>query len=132
MTTKNFTAPDLVTVYTGMMISPRLIECVYDILDHMTGDNLMTHQLPTAVKAVRPALLEQHPWLEDVDVPREMTKDEAIALSEKIAADYPDTYPLEPAPELWGTHDPLDDLDKMLERNNSNAKVIPVITRTKE
>ncbi len=40
---------------------------VYEILNFMTRDNLMTHQLPRAMRECAPWLLRQHPALAAVD-----------------------------------------------------------------
>jgi hypothetical protein len=58
---------DLLSISDGRLLSPEHIGGVYKILNHMTGDNLMTHQLPLACDAMLPELLTQHPWLKDVD-----------------------------------------------------------------
>lgn len=65
-TTKQFHLGDILSITTGCLVSPRLMEGVYDILNHMTGDNLFTHQLPRALKECRPFLLQQFPELSTV------------------------------------------------------------------
>lgn len=61
---------DLVTVYTGIMVTTRGIEAVYELCGYVLGDSgIMTHQLPGASRACKPALLEQHPWLEGLEPP---------------------------------------------------------------
>lgn len=40
---------------------------LYGILNYMTGENLMTHQLPRASKECKPVLLRMHPQLADID-----------------------------------------------------------------
>lgn len=71
MTTKTFHLGDVLTITTGRLVSPRHMEGVYDILNWMTGDNLMTHQLPRACDECAGPLLAQHPDLAAVTVPVE-------------------------------------------------------------
>jgi hypothetical protein len=40
---------------------------VYEILDYMTGESLMTHQLPRVTRECAPIILKQHPQLAEVD-----------------------------------------------------------------
>lgn len=47
MTTKTFHLGDILTITTGRLVSPRHMEGVYDILNWMTGEDLLvTHQIP--------------------------------------------------------------------------------------
>lgn len=69
MTTKRFHLGDVLTITTGRLVSLRHMEAVYDVLNWMTGDNLMTHQLPRAMDECQPHLLAQHPDLAGIEVP---------------------------------------------------------------
>lgn len=62
-TARDFHIGDILSVTTGKLVSPRLIAGVYDILNHMTGQSLFTHQLPRAMDACAPVLLKRHPQL---------------------------------------------------------------------
>lgn len=53
---REFHIGDILSITTERLVSPRLIEGVYDILNYMTGDNLMTHQLPRASRHCAPYL----------------------------------------------------------------------------
>ena len=67
--TKAFHLGDILSITTGRLVSPRHIDGVYDILNWMTGDNLMTHQLPRACRECEIPLLHQHPDLTAIEVP---------------------------------------------------------------
>jgi hypothetical protein len=67
--TRMFHVGDILSVTTERLVSPRHIDGVYDILNWMTGESLMTHQIPRATRECAPRLLEQHPQLADVEVP---------------------------------------------------------------
>jgi hypothetical protein len=62
-----FDIGDVLSITTGCLVSPRLMDGVYDILNYMTGDELFTHQLPRAAQACKPTLLEQFPQLAEVN-----------------------------------------------------------------
>lgn len=66
---RTFHLGDILTVTTGRLLSN--MDGLYDLLNYMTGDDLMTHQLPRACDECAPALLAQHPDLADVPVPAE-------------------------------------------------------------
>lgn len=67
MTTRQFQLGDVLSITTGKLVSPRLIDGVYDILNYMTRDNLFTHQLPRAMRECAPWVLRQHPQLGEID-----------------------------------------------------------------
>jgi hypothetical protein len=67
--TKTFHLGDILSITTGCLVSPRHIDGVYDILNHMTGDSLSTHQLPRASRECEGPLLAQHPDLAGIEVP---------------------------------------------------------------
>lgn len=73
MTSRTFHLGDILSVTTGLLVSPHHMDAVYDLLNFMTRDNLFTHQLPRACDECRPDLLRQHPDLADVPVPQEFT-----------------------------------------------------------
>lgn len=66
---KLFHVGDLLSVSTHLLLSPTGMRGIYLILNHLTGDELMTHQLPAATEAVDEALLDEHPWLTDLTPP---------------------------------------------------------------
>lgn len=118
---------DVVTTYTGIMLTPAGVSGIYEVLNHMTGDNLMTHQLPMASRAVLSAMKGQHPWLDDIVVPRGLSAEQAMGLASHITATHPPMVTLTPAPELWGEHDPMEDLIEI--RGGSTVGIIPVAVR---
>ena len=63
---RHFHIGDVLTVTTGMLLSPRGMDGVYDILNFLTGENLCTHQLPRALKEVVGIVYEQHPQLAQI------------------------------------------------------------------
>lgn len=76
--TKDFHIGDVLSVTTGRLVSPRHIGGVYDILNWMTGENLMTHQLPRVSEECEPFLKAQHPDLSEVTVPDSINSEESL------------------------------------------------------
>jgi hypothetical protein len=59
----------ILTVTTAIFVCPNGVGGIYGLLNHMTSDNLMTHQLPRAADECRPHLLARYPQLADVQPP---------------------------------------------------------------
>jgi hypothetical protein len=68
--TRSFPTLDVVSVTTGVMVSDRGMPALYEVLDYVLDDRLMTHQLPAASRAAEPGIYKQHPWLAGLDAPR--------------------------------------------------------------
>lgn len=62
-----FHISDVLSITTGRLVSNRHVEGVYKILNHMTGDNLFTHQLPRAGRECAPVLIATYPQLSKDD-----------------------------------------------------------------
>lgn len=111
---REFHLGDILSVTTGLLVSPSHIGGVYDILNWMTGDNLFTHQLPRAAEECKPELLRQHPDLAKV-VTRELHGEAEVAawLTEQVAiyGEYLEVTPL--APEDHTRIGPLTELQMM-------------------
>jgi hypothetical protein len=115
--TRTFHLGDILTITTDRLVSPRHVDGIYDILNFMTGDNLMTHQLPRACDECQGPLLAQHPDLAAVVVPDDFGTDAEAGvkawLAEQVAV-YGETR--EVAPLADGEHtyiDPITEMRKM-------------------
>lgn len=122
MTTKTFTLGDVLSITTGRLVSPRHIDGVYDILNHMTGDNLFTHQLPRASNECKPYLLEQFPQLKDVDASGVNSENWKSWLAEQVAK-YGDEFKVAPLPK--DAHEFIDPLSELAEKIHPD-KIITV------
>lgn len=136
VTTKTFHLGDILTITAGALVSPRHMDGVYDILNWMTGDNLMTHQLPRACRECEGPLLAQHPDLAAVTVPEKFgdgsreSAEQAVGawLAAQIAA-YGQTREVEPLrPEDHTRIDPMTEFGIVA----PHAQVIPVIAPEEE
>jgi len=113
--TRDFHLGDILSITTGLLVSPRHIKGVYDILNWMTGDNLFTHQLPRAGAECQGPLLEQHPDLAAVQVPDEFDDKEHVErwLAEQVER-FGETWPVAPIdPERHLRIDPIDEIKMM-------------------
>lgn len=76
LATRTFHLGDILTVTTGCFVTPNGVDALYALLNWMTGDNLLTHQLMRAGDEAAPRLLEQHPDLAGIRVPAEWSEGE--------------------------------------------------------
>lgn len=66
--TKRFHVGDILSVTHERLVSPDHIGGVYNILGWMSGEDLMTHQLPRVSDECAPLLREQFPDLAAIDM----------------------------------------------------------------
>ncbi|MFE7744461.1 hypothetical protein [Nocardia sp. NPDC057455] len=125
MNTKQFHIGDILSVTTGVLVSPRHIGGVYDILQWMTGDVLWTHQLPRACEECAPALGEQFPELAAVEVPEGLnSEDEVLDWLAGLAQQHGETRQVAPLPKEDHTSiDPITELRMM----RPDMQIVPVI-----
>lgn len=134
MTAKSFHVGDVLSVTTGWLVSPQGMKGVYGILNHMTGDDLFTHQLPRAAQACAPYLLEDHPWakeagndlitLLDSTGNPEMVgaiRDFLVRLTLKMGCSDVNVLPL--PPQRWLQINPLQELVGMVDEKRVIAAV---------
>lgn len=114
MNTKTFHVGDILTITTGLLVSPTHMEGAYKILDWVTDDTLFTHQLPRASRAAEPYLRKWFPDLAAVDTPVFSEDDAELEVAEwldKIVAQHGETREVPQIPEGAYTHiNPLQEL----------------------
>lgn len=122
METKRFHLGDVLSVTTGVLMSPTLIRGVYKILNHMTGDNLFTHQLPRATRECQPHLKAQFPALanEKCDGVNEHNHKQRLA---ELVAKYGEWFDVTPVPEH--AHEFIDPMSELAEKVHP-SKIITV------
>jgi hypothetical protein len=118
MHTRNFHLGDILSITTKKLVSPRHIDGVYDILDFMTGDNLMTHQLPRAGEEMTPVLLRQHPQLRDVDASSVNGATWKDWMDAQIAT-FGETLPVSPAHQFHEVRDPIEEAEQRFGRDRA-------------
>lgn len=103
---------------TGEIISAGLgclccsMERVYAIMNHLTGAQLFTHQLPGAFRSCQQWVLKQHPWLLKLDQSKctPATWQEWLKAAEAMVGTRHD---LEPVPGGVEQREPLQELVEM-------------------
>lgn len=80
VSTKSFHIGDILSVMTGRLVSPDHIGGVYRLCDFMTGESLMTHQLPRVTEECEPFLREQFPDLAAIEIPDDFGGSQAEVL----------------------------------------------------
>ncbi|MCE7081181.1 hypothetical protein [Streptomyces sp. ST2-7A] len=102
---------DVLSITTGRLLSHDHMGGVYRILGHMTGQDLMTHQLPRATDACAPALLEQHPQLASVTPPETTDTADLYAWLLATEKEHGTTVPVLPLPPgVWEHRNPIEEL----------------------
>ncbi len=118
-TTRKFDLGDILSITTGRLVSTRHMDGVYDILNYMTGDSLFTHQLPRAIRAARPVILQQHPQLAEIEEPEFSTVTHhqlrmvIHTWLSRMKSQYGDSLPLVPMAD-WESRNPLQELAEMV------------------
>lgn len=65
---KTFTLGQVLTVTSGRMLCEGGMKDLYEILNYLTGDEIYTHQIPSALDQCRPYVLSSYPFIETIDV----------------------------------------------------------------
>lgn len=122
---RQFHLGDILTVTTGKLVSPGHVAAVHELLNFMTGDMLMTHQLSRAMDECQPGLLRQHPDLADVRVPSGLNGHAEVlawlATQTVVYGEYREVASL--PPEDHTRINPLTELAM----NYPHLKVVPVV-----
>jgi hypothetical protein len=120
---------EILSIATGRLLSRSRIEGVYRILNDMTGDNLMTHQLPRAADACKPALLAQHPQLVGVEPPQfvGVGPTDLMAWLADAEQRYGTELPVTPLPD-WERRNPIEELCDMVGSDRVVVAVVPEVT----
>ncbi|WP_432130574.1 hypothetical protein [Streptomyces tendae] len=113
--TRDFALDDILTMTTGRLLSRRHIDAVYDLANYMTGDNLMTHQLPRAADVCGSALRAQHPQLSGVHPPEGLDTVDLLAWITAAEQAHGETLPVTPlSPGAWARINPVEELCDMV------------------
>lgn len=108
---KRFHLGDVLSITTGALVSRDHMAGVYAILNHMTGEDLFTHQLPRAMDDAQPYLFDQFPELRAVHFPGGLDSKEAVfAWVDEQAATYGEWFAVKAIPAVARMpHDPIVD-----------------------
>ena len=100
---------DVLSVTTGVLLSPDGIGGVYRILQHLAGHPVYTHQIPRVSREAKPVLLAQFPALAGVNV-EGVTAENYLARLAELATEYGECFDVQSAPS-----DAIQDIDPVSE-----------------
>ncbi|ACU71840.1 hypothetical protein Caci_2931 [Catenulispora acidiphila DSM 44928] len=120
---RTFPIADVLSVTTGVLLSHDHIEGVYRILNFLTGDSLLTHQLPGAAEACRPQVIAQHPWLADIQPPAGLNMADLFSWLTAVESEHPEVALVPVA--TWERRDPIKEACDLVGANK--VIVLPVL-----
>jgi hypothetical protein len=95
--TRDFHIGDIISAATRVLVSPRGIEGVCDILRFMSGQSVFMHRVPLVLREAGPVLLRQHPKLAPVFAEAEgVTPENWRQMLDGWVARYGEMLPIEP------------------------------------
>ena len=121
--TRDFHIGDVLSAATGRLVSPDHIGGVYNILNWMTGENLMTHQLPRASRECEPTLRAWYSELCSVEFPPISSWDDCDAFLQTL---YPKFGTHVPVPKLADIEHTVIDPIAELKMLRPDAQIIAV------
>jgi hypothetical protein len=117
---KIFKLESALSAVSGVLLCP--IGEVYEVLNHLTGDTLFTHQLPRAGKVCRIPVFKQHPFLKEIDttdINRDNWPERLLETKEK----YPNEVELSPIAN-WTHIDPETEAIEMMGGDKSKVIIL--------
>lgn len=108
-----FSIGAVLSVTTGRTLAP--VDEIHALLDYLTGDALMTHQLGRAITECQPDVRRQHPDLAAVEVPEFAGEEHVHRWVSEQSSRFGASRDVRPVPP--GVHvfrDPLAELAEML------------------
>ena len=108
--TKTFHVGDILSITTGVLVSPDRIAGVYSILNWLVDEDLMTHQLPRVSRECEGFLREQFPDL-PTETPPFDGEESVFAWLAVVVAAHGATREVPRLPKIDHTHiDPIQEI----------------------
>lgn len=112
---RTFHVGDLLSVTTPNLLSPRKLDGVQDLLEHLVGEHLDMHQLLLATRVCEPLLLETYPWLDGLFPPAGADQADLASWLAWVISVYGEWHEVDALPPMvWGEHDSFVDLLRLL------------------
>lgn len=128
---RSFPLGHVLSVTTGRCCCD--VSGIYEILNHVTGDNLFTHVIPRAIRFAGPLILAEYPELAAAGSEAEMNRlsDEVKLAKEPMAGvkkwlsslNLRSGYEIASHAEVWLSMDPLAELEGMV----GKEKIVTVV-----
>lgn len=122
MTTKRFHIGDVLTVTTGKLLSQGGMRSVYEILKHLAGEPIFTHQIGRVLQEAAPHVLKQFPALAS-ERGDDVTPEGHALWLEEMAGAYGEWLDVAPLPEH--AHESIDPISELAEKVHP-ARIVTV------
>lgn len=112
---RTFDTLDVISAVRGVLVSPRGMDAVYDVLGFLHGRSLWTHELPNAGRQAELAVTVAYPWIGTLDTDAVTTENwrewgsdvlrvhpPTVALVPLAASGFIGRSPIETAVEAFG------------------------------
>lgn len=124
MSARTFHIGEIITVAAGTFVSPTGMDGIYQLVDHVTGETHMTHQLPRASRELQPVLREWFPWLNTIQIPPISNEREGRAFLADVAVVHGEYHEVPTLPAgVYVAREPLAEFRAM----NPTAQITPII-----
>ena len=117
---KVFNLGTVLTITSGIVLCP--VDEIYEILNYMTGDNLMTHSLPRAMDICQEPLLEQFSELRGIKVPEMTGQEECSKWLDSISDKYGRVFVVSPLKE--GVYKYVDPIEELVDMAGADKMII--------
>lgn len=108
MTTHQIPLDDILSITGDRLLSRRHMDGIYETLRLMTGQDVFTHQLVQVADAVKPVLIQQHPFLADLQPPDDLDVPDLMAWLVETERQHGETLEVTPI-DGWVYRDPIED-----------------------
>lgn len=114
---------DLLSIVTGRLLAPDGMDGLYTAIEYLVGDEVVTHQLPRVCDEVTPHLLQQHPFLRDIQVPTfDGLKGQVVTWLARQCAQYGTWFDVSPVPaEVHKQVNPVTELASMMQQRREGS-----------
>jgi hypothetical protein len=109
--TRRIPLADVLSITTDHLLSRRHVDGIYDLLRHMTGQDVYTHQLVKVADACAPALVQQHPFLAELKPPKGLDAPDLISWLTEAERVHGETIEVATL-DTWEHRDPIEDAAK--------------------
>lgn len=109
---KTFSIGAILSVTTGILLAE--FSEVHQLIEHMAGEPVWTHQIPRVAREAEQTLLDQFPQFDGIVVPEMTTREQVTAWLAPLVSAHGERHEVTPLPR--GEHirmDPMAELDLM-------------------
>lgn len=124
--TRTFHLGDLLSITTGCLVSPDHMDGIYAVCDSVLGQPQFTHQLGRAAETAKPWLIEQLPFLADIEAPQFDGEASVWAWLAAQVKQYGERHTVQAMPfGAYVGREPLAELEEMVGRDRIVRVEIP-------